>query len=185
VGVRRNNIQLAAALRCSLDDLFVKEDGRNFFVVALGRSHGTVALCCNGTSIVEVRGQGCRRGGHQRALLAGEELAADYGAPLLLTDVHIPLQRNPNIHREVVDFAAVAQQLDAPRRGTATLSRIALEAWPHLSRYVNVLRGTGRIASDDRRGQLLLVAAAVAIAQCRRGTQIDFDFLQLELPFET
>ena len=175
-------LQLAGALDCSLDDLVVRHTNEpSAVVVALRRSHGSVALCADHTGILEVRHQACRRRSACGIATTAVRLATDHGAMRLLTDRASKLAPEYAAFEEV-DLEVVAAALGVASGKQATLAAYALTELPHLRRFVHLQAATGRPSVEDRRGILVLLAATVALAIYAK--QQHHDFLQLELPFQ-
>lgn len=177
----RTWLALCAALNCSIGDLVAPEPDGTAFVVLLCRTHGHVAMCFEQHRVVEVRQRSTNHVDRAAAMSAAERLAVDYGARLIVTDVAaIP---DKNLAIAVVDLHDVGCRVGLHQPRPAQLAQYALQRLPMLARFVKLLPATGALSRCDRRGQLLLVAAAIGLAYM--DAEPNGGMRQLLLPFET
>ncbi len=176
-------LALATALNCSLDDLVARQHvAAAPVVVVLARNRASVALCIAAERIIEVRRRGTRRGSDDIAFRTGVELAVDYGATVLLSDAVDNVSVPPKIQLERVRVGDVARALSLADGRPSTIAAWALGAMPELQRFTKGTTSSGKLSRFDRRGQLVLVAAAMARAW--NGDAASMTFYQPELPFQ-
>ncbi len=178
-------LALAAALRCSVEDLVAPHElGRLRasvtgepvppllppVVSVLCRTSGGLALCISDNTVLEFRSlSGTSRGVHARGFTAAQavQLALDYGAERIVTD-----------DASGLDIAVDGTRIDVLRmKLTTVLNFLQLDFWsraaaadrvlahlPSFSRFVRRHKRTGEVDPFDRRVPTALQACAYALA---------------------
>lgn len=174
-------ISLASALQCSLDELLAgaAAAAARPVVGVLLRSDHAIAVCCTAQSVLEVRTRGrrTRRGGNELAF--AQDLCADYGACVIVSDMQ---PASINVSQVKTNVVEVARRIGLQPADHRALALWALATEPRLRRFLRLSRRTGWTLPGDRLGQRILVAAAFALAYAREPSA---PAGQLQLPLES